>query len=116
MKNKLFSNIFNENYFITNICLLEYLESFSTPLLSKTGLKKYSLLKKMQKNKNSFVSEYAENIKKRMQNRKSDVTNQNCIIQNARNEFWNKLAINNKTEYSADEYKTFIVEYIKKNT
>ena len=116
MKNKLFSNIFNENEFITNICLLEYLESFSTPLLSKSGFKKYILLRKLQKNKNSFVSEYAENIKKFMQNRKPDVTNQKCIIQNARNEFWNKLAINNKTEYSADEYKTFIVEYIKKNT
>ena len=70
----------------------------------------------MQKNKNSFVSEYAENIKKRMQNRKCDIPNQKYITQNARNEFWNKLAINNKTEYSADEYKTFIVEYIKKNT
>ena len=66
----------------------------------------------MQKNKNSFVSEYAENIKKRMQNRKCDIPNQKYITQNARNEFWNKLAINNKTEYSADEYKTFIVEYI----
>ena len=34
-----------------------------------------------QKNKNSFVSEYAEHIKKIMQNRKTDVAKQKCIIQ-----------------------------------
>ena len=116
MKNKLFSNVFKKNDFVTNICLLEYLESFSTLLLSKTGIKKYILLKKMQKNENGFVREFAENVKNIMLHRKCDVANQKYITQHARHEYCNKLAINNKTEYSADEYRTFIVEYIKKNT
>lgn len=116
MKNKLFSNIFTEDDFNSNICLLEYLEHFSTSLLSRTGLKKYRLLKKLQKNKNNFVSVYAEIIKKNMLNQKCNFTNQKYLTSDARNEYWNKLVINNKTEYSADEYKTFIVEYINKNT